>query len=157
MTTERRTADYSLLKIAEAFEPAAPEASHGTCGNIQSQVYGDPFIGKSFERNPDYAPLYDRVSAPMMLARLCSLFHGLRIDVGGQEYYKVTWTVVLRHKETGHVVTFYDWKGGSSIGSDVYGKGTPKSFIRDVKKLVEVLCNERCPHPYDGCVVGEIA
>lgn len=156
---KRRDADYKLLKITEAFEPASPALSEGTCGNIQSLVIGDYWERHDTKlvENKSYKPLYERVSAPMMLARLCALFGGLQIDVRGQEGYKVTWTIVLKHKATGHIVTFYDYKGAPSFGSDVYGDSAPKSFVSDVKKLVEVLSNDRCPHPYDGCVVGEVA
>lgn len=149
--TKNRNANYKLLAITKAFIPENPDNIVGTCANIQNQIegewgsvnYDDTFCAK--------------VSAPYVLARLCALFNGLKIDVGGQEYYKVTWQTVLKHKKTGHIVTFYDYKGGISYGSDIYGNKTPKEFIKDVQKLLKILSDERCPHPYDGCVVGEIA
>lgn len=151
--TERRQADYNLLSIIEKFVPEADqEKINGTCANIRKQIEGDLFSDTAYENSFSAS-----VSAPYVLARLCALFKGLHIDVGGQDYYKITWQVILTHKETGHVITFYDYKGGISYGSDIYGPKTPKTFLKDVKNLLEVLKNDRCPHPYAGCVVGEIA
>ena len=148
MDTSERNADYSLLSVAKLFEPIDPEFIVGTCANIRSQI--EP----SDDWDNDFCMT---VSAPYVLARLCALFKGLQIDVGGQNNYKTTWDTALKHVESGHIITFYDYKGGISYGSDVYGKDVSPSFIRDVRELLNVLKNDRCPHPYDGCVVGEIA
>lgn len=156
MSAESRNADYSLLKVAKLFEPGCPDTEiKNTCANIKSQVEALD-TGGDFDRWWG-STLSGCTSAPLALSKLCALFQGLKIDVGGQDYYKITWQTVLKHKETGHAVTFYDYKGGISYGSDVYGKQAPVEFIDDLKDLIEVLKNPRCPHPYDGCVVGEEA
>lgn len=144
---ERRGANYKLLKAAEKFEPC--EYPSGTCGNITS-------ITERF----DHAVMgwYERVSAPYLLSRLCALFTDLKIDVHGQDGYKVTWQVALKHKATGTHLGFYDYKGTSSYASTMTSeKDAPKEFLKDVVDLLMVLENDACPHPYDGCVVGEIA
>ena len=143
-----RSANYKLLSIAKKFEPVGIEHLVDTCANI---IYEIETIETPWEET-----FTANVSAPYVLARLCALFHGLQIDVGGQEYYKVTWTTILRHKKTGEIVTFYDYKGAISYGSKIDGPMSD-NFLKDVKKLLKVLSDERCPHPYDGCVVGEIA
>lgn len=148
---KRRNHDKSLLEIADKFKPTSIDRIYGTCGNIKQDVEGN-FDTKDWDKCFAAA-----VAAPYLLARLCAMFAGLQIQSNGQEEYKVTWKVVLEHVETGHVVTFYDWKGGSSFGSDVSGENAPKPFISDVKKLIQSLRNDRFPHPYDGCVIGEIA
>lgn len=147
--TKRRNADYSLLEACKAFEPASPECINGTSGNISFELF--PY--KSIET---YKAFYDYISAPMLLARLCAGFTGLQLSVGGQENYKTTWDVALKHKKSGLIVTFYDYKGAPSIGSN-YDASKNKVFLKDVKALVKALTNERFPHPYDGCVVGEVA
>lgn len=151
---ERRSADYSLLKITKAFKPVAYKWAGGTCGNLQDRIFPTWTEDRKLTKIPGF---YERVSAPMLLGRLCALFMGLKIEAAGQRDYKVTWTTVLKHKETGKILTFYDWKGSASFGSDAYGEDAPESFIRDVRTLLDVLANPKCPHPYDGCVVGEIA
>lgn len=154
--TEKRKANYSLLKIFKKFEQVSDYLSDGTCGNIQWKINGDfdlesmvykggLFNGKAF---------YEVVSSPMLLARLVSA--GLTPKVFGQEGYKVTWSFVLKHKSTGRIVTFYDYKGAASVGSCMSGLEEEK-FLKDVFTLCKALSNVRFPHPYDGCVVGEIA
>jgi hypothetical protein len=145
----RRNADYKLLKIAEKFEAA--ELPDVSSGNIQYQIY-DLNSSESF-----YTKFCQHVSAPMGLSRLIALFSGLRIASHGQGAYKITWEVALKHKKSGLVITFYDWKGGLSMGSNL-GMGKLKaSAKKDILELLNVLINERCPHPYDGCKVGEEA
>ncbi len=153
---ERRNANYNLLKSLKAFEPVEGELLENTCGNIQDQF--NPTYYR--EKNPGIfgkgVAFYDAVSAPMLLARLCAGFSGLHIFARGQEAYKVTWQVILRYKESGHIVTFYDWKGSASFGSDLSGE-LPAKFKRDVQSLLLALVDETFPHPYDGCKVGEVA
>jgi len=141
-----RNANYELTSIAKQFKSGGEMV--GTCANIQQQIEDGHNYDSSFSNN---------VSAPYVLARLCALFNGLKIEANGQKSYKTTWEVVLTHTKTGHVLTFYDYKGGISYGSNIYGKETPEDFIKDVKNLLQVLADNRCPHPYDGCVIGEIA
>lgn len=143
----RRQGNAKLLAATKAFKPDTPDQIEGTCGNIQQNIWGEKYEDS----------LGQRVNAPFLLARLCAAFNGLQIQVGGQEDYKTTWSTVLVHIDTGYVVTFYDWKGGASLGSNVYGKDIPAEFLKDVRALVEALCDDRFPHPYDGCVVGEEA
>lgn len=142
-----RNNNPKVLAAGSAFTAAKGADCVGTCANIKSQV-------ESFDYEDS---LCSKVSAPYVLSRLIAMFPGLEIEVLGQDGYKVTWQTILVHKETGHIVTWYDYKSGISYGSDVYGDRAPKSFIRDLKKLVKALADERFPHPYDGCVIGEIA
>lgn len=144
-----RNADYKLLEIASKFKNAELERINGTCANIKQDIEPHPIpYEKTFGAT---------VSAPYVLARLCAMFPGLRIEVDGQPGYKTTWNVILKHIETNHVLTFYDFKGAISYGSDVCGVTASKTFIQDVKTLIKALRNNRFPHPYDGCVVGEVA
>lgn len=157
MKTEKpRNANYKLLEVNKLFVPALNGATlNGTCGNIQEQI--EPRLEDVKADIEAYDKRLSGQGAPIVLSRLIALFEGLQIETCGQSAYKITWNVILVHPETGHLVTFYDYKGGISYGSDIFGKETPKSFIRDLKKLIEVLKDSRCPHPYDGCVVGEAA
>ncbi len=154
-THNRRSADYSLLDALKAFESADSSLLAGTCGNIQTQfnpewkngaMQGGIFGGESF---------YEAVSAPFLLAKLVAGYPGLSVNAEGQDAYKITWTVVLKHKSSGNVVTFYDWKGGSSFGGNLTSaKG---KFKTDLIALLLALVNQNFPHPYDGCRIGEIA
>jgi hypothetical protein len=155
-TKKSRNADYKLLEKTQDFEVITQEKlwknHESTCGNITSVLKINPKT-KKYE-SP--GAIYNLVSAPFLLARLCALFKNLDISANGQEAYKTTWNTALKHKKTGHVITFYDWKGAASYGSNNEALDD-KEFIKDATKLIKALCNDRCPHPYDGCVVGEVA
>lgn len=147
---ERRLANYKLLNAFKPFDCGGE--IDGTCGNLSSDL--EPY---DFTIEGDYERTFKgSTSAPMLLARLVAA--GIKIDVEGQSGYKTTWTAILTHRESGNVVTFYDWKGGVSYGSNVRAiKGADKKFIKDLRALLKVLADERFPHPYDGCCVGEEA
>jgi len=155
--TERRNADYKLLDALKPFIQGTDNDLNNTCGNIQSvfedYILTDNSYKTKYGLNRQKA-FYDLVSAPMLLARLVSA--GFKPIVEGQDGYKVTWIMALKHEPTGCTLTFNDWKGGSSYGSCMAGLEN-KAFRRDVLKVLKALMNPRFPHPYDGCVVGEIA
>jgi hypothetical protein len=156
---ESRSANYALLKAMEAFE-SSDRSPVGTCGNIKTQFEGELKLGpgKGFKYHGGIfgaEPFYKAVSASMLLSRLCAGFHGLKITVGGQSFYKTTWEVVLKHKESGNIVTFYDYKGAASFGSNV--SKAEGQFKDDLEALLLALVDDSFPHPYDGCRVGEIA
>ena len=157
-----RNANYELLESVSAWEPAPSDSMGGTCGNIQYHVNGEyDFDSRKYKGGIlGGKSLYDAVQAPYLLARLMAGFTGLQVSANGQEAYKTTWDTAIKHKRTGAIVTFYDWKGAASIGSCDKALSlvkTDKGFKADLKALVRALTDERFPHPYDGCTVGEIA
>lgn len=151
---ERRNANYKLLEALKPFEviPHVGDAIDGTHAGIRS--FFEPSYGTKEKGIWDGKYFYEVISAPMLLARLCAGFHGLSIEAAGQEWYKITWQTAIRHKSTGAIVSFYDFKGSASFGG---GEESSREFKRDVKALLLALTDERFPHPYDGCVVGEVA
>lgn len=108
-TKTRRNNNKKLLGAMDAFEPASSDLLRGTCGNIQSLV--NPTFKKVGEKYKNVGGLfkgetfYDKVSAPYLLAKLVASYPGLQVNTEGQDGYKVTWIVVLKHKETGGVFT----------------------------------------------------
>lgn len=140
---KQRNNDESLLNDLVHFEGTNTNKIVGTRGNIQNELEKE--LGGSF---------YNLISAPMLLARLVAA--GFKPDVLGQEGYKCTWQFVLEHAPTGCILTFYDYKGGSSFGACEKGHKN-EVFKKDVIKFLKAITNPRFPHPYDGCVVGEIA
>lgn len=156
-----RGAKYDLLKIFERFESVTDEDVFcGTSANIrdlfQQYVWNceGPAHYKTEYGAKNQKSFLDLVSAPMLLARLVA--SGCIPIIDGQNGYKVTWRVALKHKETGYVMTFYDYKGAASYGSHCDGLENT-AFIKDALTLIKTVINPHFPHPYDGCVVGEIA
>lgn len=158
-----RNGNYKLLEkeVLKEFIPVKLPDDIGTCGNIDNEIEPMPnWRDNNWEKARENR-FHRKISAPYLLATLCAIFKGLVIDTEGQEGYKVTWFVALQHKQTGKYITFYDYKGGTSYGSDYYPakrkSATDKQFLKDVKTLLKIISDERFPHPYDGCVIGEEA
>lgn len=153
---DRRKHDPKLLAPFSKFVPEPdPEAVYGTSGNLQFVF--EPYSLKGGTQSLIHngqERFYDLVSAPMLLTRLVAA--GFSPIVEGQEGYKCTWRVQMRHKETGHLLTLYDYKGGSSYGSDDAFLKCEQSKA-DALEVLKALIDARFPHPYDGCCVGEIA
>lgn len=128
---------FTQVKIADFYA----DGSRMTCANITRHI-DDSF--------------YESVSAPYLLARLVAA--GFVPEVVGIDGYKTTFDFMLKHNATGRVLTLYDYKGGSSFGTEFTSlDDVPKDFLKDVKAVIKALSNDRFPHPYDGCVIGEIA
>lgn len=155
-----RQANYDLLSVFDLFEPVRDkEKIYGTSGNIQYcfenyNLSDNEYKTKYGKAKKCQKPFHSLISAPMLLSRLVSA--GCVPLVEGQDGYKITWRIILEHKKTKAIYTFYDWKGGSSYGSCKLGF-TNEQAKKDFLKLLQALINPKFPHPYDGCVVGEIA
>jgi len=153
-----RNNDPSILKAFLPFENVTDqELMYETCGNIKCHFEKSDFINGKFTHKTKYGAkhegcFYESVSAPMMLARLIAA--GFTPFVA--DCYKTTFSFILRHKTTGLVLTFYDYKGAASYGSNMEGL-KDKIFLADTLKVLKALMNPRFPHPYDDCVIGEIA
>ena len=155
---DSRQADYNLLEVFNEFELKGYDSLiEGTYGNIQSDFFEYDLKTRKYKSKlgVKYQDSFSNlVSAPMLLARLISA--GCSPIVEGQQGYKTTFIFTLKHKETGAVVTFYDWKGAPSFGACELGHRN-KEFKKSLKKLLKALIDPKFPHPYDSCVVGEIA
>jgi hypothetical protein len=149
-----RNGDYELFQknkeLISKFESINYPEGTETNGSIQSMTN---------------IRLYQQINAPFLLATLCATFEGLKIKTMGQSGYKCTWEIVLLYKpsksQNNLILTFYDYKGGASYGSNLSNYGDLAlidcEFIHDVRELIWLIINDRFPHPYDSCVIGEQA
>ena len=105
--------------------------------------------------NPDFKVTYEIISSANLLYRLCCLFRKLPVDIEGPSGYKLVWTAYVKHKASGKVFGFSEWKGATT-----YRMPTMKledEWVDDWIELLDLLCSDHCPHPYDGLVAGSIA
>lgn len=54
---------------------------------------------------------YRAISSPLALYRLICMFQKMPTDKYN-DWYKVVWSFPLKHKETGEILSFSEWKGG---------------------------------------------
>ena len=104
-----------------------------------------------------YPPMCKVISSALLLYRLLCLFK-TTVTTEGPAGYKCTWWVTLKHKESGESLMFGEWKGAAGIWTR-FGeyKELSDSFREDTLALINELCAEDCPHPYDGTVAGSVA
>lgn len=63
--------------------------------------------------------------------------------------------IYLRHITTGHTIAIGDWRGGFRfLTAQKNPKKVPKTFMRDILRLMDTLLSDRCPHPQKGLVAG---
>ena len=88
-----------------------------------------------------------------MLYSLMCMFR-CSVDVNGPDGYKVVASIPLRHKETGQIIIFREWKAGFALGCN--GMFEPQTQ-KDVCALLTLMINGQVLHPYDGTFAGSVA
>jgi hypothetical protein len=158
---------YARIRAAaDAFEPVA-QLPDSFCGNIYFGLAYDLatqkfkyLTGKNAAvaayDDPAYAPLYRVMPSALWLYRLLCLFQ-CTVHSEGPDGYKTVWSVGLKHKATGEVIIFREWKGAFSLGHHGIGRVKNGTFERDLLALLTALASPDCPHPYDGTVAGSVA
>lgn len=141
------------------------EASEGDdfCGNLAMEYVVDTktkelthinWKNRDFERHDSVSCL---MPSGMWLYRLMCLYQ-LKVESLGPAAYKLVWSTVLLHKETGIKIMFYEWKGAFTFGVQPnLSSKVPKKFKQDLLKLLRLLASNEIPHPYDGTVAGSVA
>ena len=108
----------------------------------------------SMHDHPTYVLIYGATSSPMLLYRLRCLFPSCEVEEA--EAYKAVWDVSLRHKRTNCRADFGEHKGAAFAHADP-SMEKDEAAAQDLLDLIELLCSDRCPHPYDGLVAGCVA
>jgi hypothetical protein len=138
------------------------DVPHFTCGNIKIHFVYDKNTSKFKIINKSIYPLPDDcvstsnvISSALVLYRLLAIFGPMTIT---SDRYKSVWNVVLYHYSTKKIITLYDYKGAFSFGSEFSNiEDVPESLLNDIIELLNLICSDESPHPYDGCVAGSIA
>jgi len=116
---------------------------------------GKTLIIKNYYK--EYDNMHKVISSAMLLYRLLCLFKCTVVSEG-PEGYKCTWWITLKHNKTGERLMFGEWKGAAGIWTRFHNtEELPVSYRKDILGLLNKLCAEDCPHPYDGCVAGSVA
>ena len=107
--------------------------------------------------NPDFKSVSETISSASLLYRLYCLFHELPVEIyGPRPYgYKFLWNAYVKHKASGKVFGFLDCKG-EAVYQTPCGE-LEDEWVDDWIELLDILCSDHCPHPYDGLVAGSVA
>jgi len=144
--------------IASEFEPlnSLPDSYSGNCYfnmhfntktkrvSFKNEYWKDDFRISICEAIPTCVVLYQ-----LLCLYTCKVFSS------GPDGYKGVWEIPLKHKKTGQIVIFREWKGGFSLGCPD-AKFNPETMT-DVKHLLNLMINRKILHPYDGTVATTVA
>lgn len=150
-------------KITDKWEPI-PKAVD-TCGNVrplfntETKRFG--FSGNEFgSTGSKYVGMYRVISSALLFYRLFLLwaFQWNVCDNEGKNRYKCIWWLTIKHKETGDILQFGEWKGAAGIWTVHHSpKELNPTYKKDLLELMNFIVSDKVPHPYDGCVAGSVA
>lgn len=125
---------------------------------VITEGYEDKRAKDLWSGESDYIHLSSAISSSLVLYRLVCMLKQPHVIADGADGYKVPWCIYLKHKKTGAVVCFSEWKGAFGFRTSFYEpKDTPKEFLDDIKFVIDLFLSNNSPHPYDSTVAGSCA
>jgi hypothetical protein len=140
----------------------------GFCGNIEHEILynlktkkvelkGEDGYSACYDENPTHACGWAVISSALAMYRLICMFSNPIVETDGANGYKVPWTITLKHK-SGVFIQFREWKGGFGFGMVQHSfDELPKSFQKDLFRVLNLIFSDRAPHPYDRVTAGGVA
>ena len=126
--------------------------------NVDNQAF--VFIDDIFPREGNHLISNNVISSAFLLYRLMCMKFPPRFPQHGEEeeFYKTIWAVSLKHKKTGQILNFNDYKAGWHLGM-IYShpEDMPTDFREDVLELLNFLISNQVVHPYDLTIAGSVA
>lgn len=178
LQAERKAAYAKVKSINNKWTPVTSEEAHkegGLNGNVNSEILIDkttlkvrePLVRLSmFDKNKAaYAKqeetstgIYMAISSALAMYRLICLFNNPIVETEGAAGYKVPWSMSFKHKKTGLIIMFSEWKGGFGVWTKFGSpKEVPELYKKDMIEIINLILSDKSPHPYDGCTAGSVA
>jgi hypothetical protein len=111
-----------------------------------------------YDEDSKFISLSSAISSSLAMYRLVCMLNKPHIIAEGAMGYKVPWEIYLKHKKTGEVVCFSEWKGAFGFRTRLTDiKSAPEEFINDIKFVLDLMFSNNSPHPYDETVAGSCA
>ena len=111
-----------------------------------------------YYKDSKFVSLSSAISSSLAMYRLVCMLNNPHVIAEGAMGYKVPWEIYLKHKKTGEVVCFSEWKGAFGFRTKAMDvKSAPKEFVNDIKFVLELMFSNNSPHPYDETVAGSCA
>jgi hypothetical protein len=125
---------------------------------VITEGYEDKRAKDLWSGESDYVHLSSAISSSLVLYRLVCMLKQPHVIADGADGYKVPWCIYLKHKKTGAVVCFSEWKGAFGFRTHFSTpEETPKEFLDDIKFVIDLILSNNSPHPYDSTVAGSCA
>lgn len=136
-----------------------PSVSNYCCGNVRARVDAKGKVTLDAEYGDEgVAEIYEYLSSPLALYRSLSTLECGTDFADRQDFYKMNWSITLRHNKTGQFLVLGEWKGGFQIFTSSHSPSKlPKAFKVSTIRLLQALINPTLPINYDGTVAGSIA
>ena len=154
----KRMGNYEIRDLVLAKWEHSNKSENGN-GNVNYDCSFDLSEGRVVWGEHNFAKilgLANIISSPLLLYRLISIFHGNTTVV--KDPYKTIWWYNIKHKETGRILVFGEWKGAAGFWLPESSHAELKQpFKSDLEELLLFLISDQIPHPYDGCTSGQIA
>ena len=156
-------------KEVEEFYKTSREGTHGNLHGyfvvqrstrevVITEGYGDKRTKDLWSKDSEYMHLSSAISSALVLYRLICMLKKPHVIAEGADGYKVPWCIYLKHKKTGAVVCFSEWKGSFGFRTHFSTpEETPKEFLDDIKFVIDLILSNNSPHPYDSTVAGSCA
>ena len=126
------------------------------CGNVRVE-FKNGKANLTDDYNDENTQSGEQISSALALYRMVSWFECSN-DSEYCDFYKMNWSIKLKHKKTGNVLGLGEWKGGFQIFTEEYNTKTlSKEFIKDAEELLTILVHENFTINYDGTIAGSIA
>lgn len=155
---DKRMGDYDALEEIRNKWIIGGESQAG-CGNVSAECAFDLLKGKIVWggwNNPGAFYISNIIDSPLLLYRLICVFN--EPPETEKDPYKTVWWYHIKHKPSGKVLAFGEWKGAARfwLPETNHTKLKPE-FKKDLEDLLLFLVSDQIPHPYDGCTAGQIA
>lgn len=151
-----RMGNYKALEEIKKTWMSSDVSSDGN-GNVGHECCFDLPNGEiKWDCGFDGLRMSNILTSQLLLYRLICVFNTPPIAV--RNPYKTIWWFCIKHKSSGKILTFGEWKGAAGFWLP---EGTHKqlkpNFKQDLEWLLLFLVSDQIPHPYDGCTAGQIA
>lgn len=158
----QRNGDYDLCEIIADKWEVLPEMQGDFNGNLAHSWVFDSKSGKIIQ-NPkemDYSRHYSwgrAISSCLALYKLIQIFKAMPTDKDN-DWYKVTWSFTLRHKASGEILSFGEFKAAFAFWTEFVNEPAAKKvFFSDIKELLLFMLSDKVPHTYDRVSAGSVA
>lgn len=98
------------------------------------------------------------ISSALGLYRTLCLFPGAHVVYPNSLPGDTLYAVYLRHVTTGQTLCITEWRGSFRYLTTFDSpRKAPEAFRRDIVRLMNIILDPKCPHPYEDLAAGSVS